>query len=256
MKAGQRPWTRDELILAINLYCKLPFGKMHARNEEIKSLAVLLGRSPGSVARKLGNFASIDPTLQARGIKGLSNTSKLDVEVWNEFYSNWDDRFVESEKSLARIQGTTIEKKYELLIEPTIVGEDRLRSVKVRLNQSLFRTIVLTNFDNQCCITKIGNPELLVAGHIKQWSEDERNRLNPRNGLCLNALHDRAFEKGLITITGDFRIRISSSLMKRSALKSIKDNFSVFDGKLISMPRKFTPDPEFLKFHNQERFQV
>ena len=63
MKQGQVLWTREELILAINLYCKLPFGKLHQNNPEIKHLAQLIGRSNGSLAYKLVNFASLDPSL-------------------------------------------------------------------------------------------------------------------------------------------------------------------------------------------------
>ncbi len=100
MSTGERkPWTRDELILAINLYCKTPFGRIHVRNPEIIELARILERTPGSVSYKLANFANIDPSLER---KGASHVSKLDVEVWNEFFTNWDDMVFESEKSLPR----------------------------------------------------------------------------------------------------------------------------------------------------------
>ena len=90
MKQGQRLWTRDELILAINLYCKLPFGRLHKFNPEIIKLANLIGRTPSSVALKLVNFASLDPSLRARGIEGAANASKLDGEIWSEFYNHWN----------------------------------------------------------------------------------------------------------------------------------------------------------------------
>ena len=82
MKVGQKLWTKDELILAINLYYKIPFGRMHSSNPEVKKLASLIRRTPGSVAYKLVNFASLDPSLQARGIKGASNASNLDKAIW------------------------------------------------------------------------------------------------------------------------------------------------------------------------------
>ena len=50
MKAGQKLWTRDELVLAVNLYCNLPFGKMHKLNKQIMEFAELIGRTPSSVA--------------------------------------------------------------------------------------------------------------------------------------------------------------------------------------------------------------
>jgi putative restriction endonuclease len=218
-------------------------------------LAKLLGRSPSSVARKLGNFASFDPSLQARGIKGLTNASKLDREIWNEFYQDWDSLFLESEKELAKRQHTTLEKLYRFEEGTSLVGEDEVRSVKVRLNQSIFRKIVLANYDNQCCITGIDKTELLVAGHIVPWSEDQHNRLNPKNGLLLNALHDRAFKNGLITVDEEYKIRVSSVMKRREKVKSIVDNFLQYEGKSILLPKKFLPDPKFLRAHN-ERFKA
>ncbi len=110
MKPGQSLWTREELILAINLYCKLPFGKMHKTNAAIIELAGLNGRTPSSIALKLGNFASFDPTLKARGIKGAANASKLDKVIWDEFYNNWGEVLLQSEEMLAQKQHSTIEK--------------------------------------------------------------------------------------------------------------------------------------------------
>lgn len=255
MKEGQRLWTRDELILAINLYSKLPFGKMHSGNADIQQLANILNRTPSSVARKLGNFASFDPKLQERGIKGLANASKLDKEIWNEFAEHWDELFIESEKQLATREGTTVENKYEYEAPVSVVGEEVMRSVMVRLNQSVFRKIVLSNFESKCCITGIDKPELLVAGHILPWSKDEGNRLNPRNGLLLSTLHDKAFECGLLTVDENYKIRISSKLKLDNKVKSIKSNFVQFDGKLIFMPKKFLPSTEFLKVHYDTRFK-
>ena len=104
MKEGQKLWTREELILAINLYCKTPFGRLYSRNPDVINLANLIGRTSNSVAYKLVNFASLDPTLQARGIKGASNASKLDKQIWGEFFNNWDSLPYESEQLLANFQ--------------------------------------------------------------------------------------------------------------------------------------------------------
>lgn len=112
MKKGQRLWTRDELTLAINLYSKLPFGKMHSRNPEVISLAKFINRTPGAVAFKLANFASFDPSLKQRGIKGASNAGNLDQVVWKEFYNNWDYVFEESERLLAKTKNITVEELY------------------------------------------------------------------------------------------------------------------------------------------------
>ncbi len=96
MKKGQKLWTRNELILAINLYCKLPFGKLHKTNPEVILLANLIGRTPSSIAYNLVNFASLDPSLRARGIKGAVNASRLDKKIWEEYYQNWEELPYES----------------------------------------------------------------------------------------------------------------------------------------------------------------
>ena len=75
-----RLWSRDELIIAFNLYCKIPFGKIDQRNPVVIALANALGRTPASLSWKLANFARLDPALQSRGIKGASHGSKGEVE--------------------------------------------------------------------------------------------------------------------------------------------------------------------------------
>jgi putative restriction endonuclease len=246
MKLGQSLWTKEESILAINLYCKIPFGQMHSRNMEVQDLAAIIGRSPSAVARKLGNFASFDPKLKERGVKGLENASKLDKQVWLEYMQNWDEQFIESEKLLAKKKHTTIEQLNYIDLDnlKEVEGKEKERLVIVRVNQSLFRKMVLTNFNNQCCITGIKQTELIVASHILPWSRDKGNRINPKNGLALNTLHDKAFDCGLITITQDLKIRVSSTFLKNQDIPSIKHNFIDYDGKSL-----------ILKVHN-ERFKA
>jgi putative restriction endonuclease len=254
MKEGQRLWTRDELILAVNLYCKLPFGRLHGRNSEIIHLANLIGRTPNSVSYKLVNFASLDPSLKERGIKGASNASNLDKAIWTEFYNNWDTLPYESEILLAKFEKKPIElisKIPEEYLQKE--GKTREQLVKLRVNQSFFRSAILASYNSTCCVTGIQQPELLIAGHIKPWSIDEKNRLNPRNGILLNALHDKAFEHGFITILTDYSIKISPQLLKKA--KAGEDYFSRYDGISINLPSRFLPDLEFLRYHNQERFK-
>ena len=257
MKEGQSLWTEEESILAVNLYAKIPFGQMHRNNGDVKELAALINRTPSAVARKLGNFASFDPKLKERGIKGLSNASKLDKIIWNEYMNNWDETFVEGEKLLAQKKNTSIEKLYQMDLEnyDDVEGKERQRLVSVRLNQSIFRKLVLSNYDNKCCITGINITELLVASHILPWSKDKKNRLNPQNGLALNTLHDKAFDRGLITITEDLKIKVSSTLLAHREVMSIQQNFVEYDGKELISPQKFMPSSEFLKVHN-ESFRV
>jgi putative restriction endonuclease len=256
MKEGQKLWTKEELILAVNLYCKLPFGKLHSRTLEVIKLATLIERTPNSVAYKLVNFASLDPSLKERGIKGAVNASNLDREIWNEFYNNWNILPYESEKLLAKLEHTTIEKLNHISEdELPKEGKTREQIIKARVNQSFFRKSILASYNNTCCITGIQQKELIIAGHIKGWGVDEKNRLNPRNGIAINALHDKAFETGLITITTDFKIKISSLLKKQVKSQIITEYFLRHENKNIILPSRFLPDMEFLKYHNEKCFK-
>jgi len=251
MKEGQKLWTREELILAINLYCKLPFGQWHRSNPEVIKLAGLIGRSVNSVSFKLVNFASLDPSLKARGIKGAVNASKLDAVIWNEFYNNWEDRAFESEKLWAKFEHKPVEALVDLSDIEIKEGKEKERIVKVRVNQSFFRSMVLASYNFSCCITGIQTTGLLVGSHIVPWAADKENRLNPRNGLCLNALHDKAFDLHLFSIQPDLKIVLSRRLKKEKKNKFIEENFIQFEGKRITEPRKFLPDEKFLVQHNR-----
>lgn len=250
----KRLWTREELVVAINLYCKLPFGKLHKGNPEIILIANLLGRTPSSVAWKLVNFASFDPSLKARGIKGASNASNLDKQIWNEFYNNWESLSYESEKMFAKLQNKSIEQTINIPEFELPEGKVREQVIKARVNQSFFRASILAAYNSTCCITGLKNPVFLIASHIAPWASDEKNRLNPRNGLCLNSLHDKAFEGGLITITPDYTIKISSVLKKDKRQKAVEDYFFKYDNQSMILPSRFLPDPDLLTHHNKERF--
>ena len=112
----------------------------------------------------------------------------------------------------------------------------------------------MASYNQTCCITGTKQSELLVASHIRPWSMDEKNRLNPQNGICINALHDKAFEFGLLTITPRYYIKISSILLKQSENQAIADNFLKYNNQPVILPSRFLPDPKFLKYHNDERF--
>ncbi len=250
-------WTREELIVAFNLYCKTPFGKIHNRNPEIISLAKILGRTPSAVSWKLANFARLDPSLQDRNITGASHGSKLDIEVWNEFNHDWEKLGFESERLLAETTGRKVETITDIeTFDLPKAGKERDAVVKIRVNQSFFRKAVLASYDFKCCITGLGIPELLNASHIVPWSKDEVNRVNPRNGLCLNAIHDRAFDRGLLTITPEFKVKISKSIKHNDADGALQDFLFRYDGSGIKMPTRFLPDANFLKYHNKSIFRA
>lgn len=251
-------WTREELIIAFNLYCKIQFGQIHIRNPQVIMLAKLLGRTPSAVSWKLVNFASFDPELKKRGIKGATNSSKLDKEIWNEFNDNWDKLAFESEMLLAKAKDKTLEESAELSSQDMedlkqIKGEEKYALIKTRVNQNFFRKTILANYNNTCCITGIRIPEVLISSHIIPWAKDESKRLNPKNGLCLNALHDKAYDRGLITITPEYKIVVSESIINTNRTEE-NDCFIKYNNCQIKLPEKFWPERDFLEYHYKNIF--
>jgi putative restriction endonuclease len=247
----RRDWTREELIVTFNLYCKIPFGRIHIRNPLIIELAKAIGRTPSAVSWKLANFARLDPALKKRNVAGATHGARAEVEIWNEFNSNWEGLAFESERLLQEMAGAT-SKLAETQEFP--VGKTRDALVRTRVNQGFFRAAVLAAYGVRCCITGLSVPQLLNASHIVPWAVDVKNRTNPRNGLCLNAVHDRALDCGLLTITPDLKVRISSKARGAPADGAIKEFLWRFEGVSISPPRRFAPDATFLRYHNERIF--
>jgi Predicted restriction endonuclease len=77
--------------------------------------------------------------------------------------------------------------------------------------------------------------------------------MDPRNGLALNALHDKAFDRGLVSFDSSGKMLVSSRL-KKDAVKHA-DYLIQFEQKPIQMPSKFKPSPEALAYHREHIFQ-
>ena len=260
MAATSPHWRREELLVAFNVYCQTPFGKLHSRNPDIVRVAAFLGRTPSSLAMKLVNFASLDPAVTSTGRKGLGNASRADRAIWDEFNADWEALAVESEmhlKDMVTKSGSAVltsqsdEGDFD---EANYVGATKAVQIQARIKQSFFRRAVLSSYKQRCCITNISEPRLLVASHIVPWKSDAKNRLNPRNGLCLSALHDKAFDRGLITLTDEFRVEVSPALYAFETEPFIRDTLLAIRGNQISLPEKFAPDVSFLKRHREEVF--
>ena len=128
-------------------------------------------------------------------------------------------------------------------------------SVKVRRGQSFFRQAILGSYESRCCISGIAVPELLVASHIKPWTDFPDERLDLRNGLCLSRLHDGAFDNGLITLDENLRVVLSSELRGYYPQPALEQNFSPYEGQPIRLPEKLAePAAEFLAYHRSEIF--
>lgn len=249
-------WNREQLIVALNLYWKIPYNKISgSSNSEIKTIAPIIDRTPAALAYKLMNFTSLDVEKQKIGNKGKSAASSSDKEIWNEYFGNWEKLAFDSSVILSTIQRKPIEEVLEL--EPELKfaeGKEKDRIVKTRINQNDFRQRILASYNEKCCITGISITSLLVASHIIPWSKNTQERLNPKNGICLNNIHDKAFDKGLITVTNDYKVKLSDAILEKRKEKNIQKYFIEYENQSIILPDRFSPSIEFLEYHHQNIF--
>lgn len=263
MAAGKR-WTRDELIVALNLYHKLTFGQLHARQPAIVALADKLERGSNSVAMKLCNFASLDPALKLRGIRGLEGASVLDRTVWNEFHGDLNESVPVSEAALRKLFGVDENSDLEVLPKegvrvrkrPPTGPTETTATVKLRRGQDYFRDAVLNNFGGRCGVTQLAVRELLIASHILPWGTRVAERLNVRNGLSLSRLHDAAFDQGLITFDDSLRLVVSPRLKAELPQRAVAENFGAYAGEALQLPNDAAlPDLAFLAEHRAKKFR-
>lgn len=257
-KAPAVPWTREHLLIALKLYYDLNFGQFTATNPVIVKTAAKLGRTANSLGMKLCNFASLDPLELARGITGLHGASRNDRALWDEYRANIAVLGPESEQLFHDLFTSDQEKEVDILsgkdirLVPPTGPTEREATVMARRGQHFFRQAVLTAYGVRCCITGINVPRLLVASHIKPWAKFPEVRVDPRNGLCLSALHDAAFDSGLITFDEDLRLVLSGRLRSHFPQPALEESFVPFEGKPLSLPQKLAePNAAFLNYHRR-----
>ncbi len=250
-------WTRPQTLAALHLYLQLPFGQLHQGNPKVKELAGWMGRTRGAVALKLVNLSSLDPQIVASGRSGMGNASALDRQIWAELQADWDVVALAAAAEYERYaaaQGVEADadlRRDAKVFEPAGFepGVSRAALVQVRVNQARFRQAVLASYHATCCVSGLRHEKLVIASHIVPWSEDIHNRLNPQNGLCLSALHDRAFDQGLMTVLPDYTVRVAPDLLARSRDTFMADALLRYDGARITLPERFAPASGFLHWH-------
>ena len=255
MPDRQNRWTREELILALSVYFQLPFGRLNRNTREVKELARLIGRSDNSAALRLVNFAACDPVITRTGRTGMTSGIPVCKPIFDEFVNDKERLFFEAQRLKAELQNQTVEESLNIS-KLDLMGKERTTVIRQRVNQSVFRTMVLSNYDEHCAITGINIPDLLVAGHIIPWAESTpQQKLDPENGICLSALYDKAFDKGLITISpDDYTIRLSSALREYETQEYFDKHFGSLSGKQITIPQEHKPNRDYLAYHRDRVF--
>ena len=245
-------WSEEQITIVLYEYCRNPFGQFSAAKQFVKDLGKLIGRSPAAIVRKVGNLASFDPQMKARGVGGLGHTGKLDEVIWNRYFGHWDQLAYDAEVLISKLKNNKLEQSLDIDLKNLPSGKERMQEVKRRVNQSFFRATVLSSYENRCCITGINNTKLLNACHIVGWSDDEANRTNPQNGLCLNALFHKAYDENLLGISPDYEIFVSDKFFGEKLKEvddSTKEYVRSYNNRKLILPKRFLPDKDLLAIH-------
>ena len=213
---------------------------LHLVNEEVKKMKNQQQNifddygKPNQRSYPLKSFCSA-------ALKSLKKYAEYELEVLVA------DRIVAQETN-----PQTISKKLIAYFDITKEGEDQLSITKRRKGQDYFRRMILANYGGRCALTGISVPQLLLASHIIPWADKshKKDRLNPCNGICLSALYDKAFDKGLFTISpDDYTIQLSSALREYGTQEYFDKQFGSISGKQITMPIEYKPNRDFLAYH-------
>ena len=157
-------WSREETIIAFNLYCKIAFKDSSKTHPLVVKYAELLGRSPSALNMKIGNIGRLDPDLKSQGIKGLVHGAKLEEEIWQEFCDNPDRLAFESERLIAQLSQKSIEESLNIGIDNLPQGLEREAVVKQRVSQSFFS--FCRNECLQSSLLHLGNYNSFFVGGV------------------------------------------------------------------------------------------
>ena len=224
-------WSREDIIIAYALYCVTPLGKINPSNKVIQQVADIIPHSVASIVMRMRNFRYIDPKVSS----GLKNVAKADRMIYEEFKHDWGSLSLEAETltGLAIFDSSPLQGAKPL---SSLTNHGRVSRERHFFKQAVLSFCNPTSFISGCAL-----PQMLVASHIKPYSQcrSEADRVSPDNGICLNTFYDKAFDRGLITITPSMKIYVSPII-----LDSPQDAFTArwlasLDGMI------FPPPPDF-----------
>lgn len=133
--------------------------------------------------------------------------------------------------------------------EPVAFGPPALR--RQRLGQGTFRLTVLASYDKRCAVTGEKTLPVLAAAHVRPVTQGGSHQIV--NGILLRSDVHTLFDRGYVTITPHYTVRVSRRL------KEDFDNgelYRSFEGTRIALPSRseWHPDRTLLEWHGDEVF--
>lgn len=242
-----RLWTREEFILALDLYFRIPFGSISKSNPDIIKLANFIKRTPSSVGMRLSNYANCDPNLHAKGLEGGAQQCQ---PYWDEFANNRGKlRSAAYECRLKLIEtpdkNASYSKHYsewDMLVDD-IYNED-------------FQNIIMKNYQGHCAVTGMKIPQIVIGCHIIPSTINEAENLQASNGIYLNLMLAKAFVDGLIGFDTNYKLKISQELKNQRLDKGYAASFGRYENNELILGDVFAkPEKKYLEWHMDTVFR-
>lgn len=247
---GGGDWTREEHILALDLYLNHPDIAHSLSDPAVQDLAELTGRSAGSISSRLGNYEYYDPD----GTGGMDGGSDYCGEIWDEFYGHEDELAYEAERIREELTGGDVSRSTSSSTTSDVSGTETVETGetkgggKSRIGQDKFRAALRRRYEDQCVLCDVSKPMLLEAAHILTWGSSEEERGDPANGLLLCRNHHEAFERGLFTLSDEYTMITRPDLSFES--EWLKSTLTDRVGEAIDFPNE-PPSSEYIRRHNR-----
>lgn len=243
-------WSKEETTLAFFGYKLTPIDKQDPSNPEIQKLARLIKHTHESIKDKFSFFASLD-TSMPKNISGTENL--LGKEIVNKYSNNTEQLFSDTKTILKRLKKIkNIDEYPKMLIEIDTEDTEKTVNVKMRKHQQQFRAFILSIYDYKCCITGFRTLDLLEAAHIVAWSEYKEYRLKGNNGLCINSMFHKAYDKYMVSITPDYIFKVNMDLIEHDDRLLLEIFMHYHDKKIYLPDERYKPDKELLAIHHEK----
>ncbi|QCJ48165.1 HNH endonuclease [Haloprofundus sp. MHR1] len=122
-------------------------------------------------------------------------------------------------------------------------------TVGARSMPAAFREAILERYAERCPVSGVDRPALLDVAHVLPWSDYESVRTDPENTLLLSKTHHAAFDAGLFTLNGDYRLHVAPNFTSESDVlrRTLVDR----DGERVDVPESAGLSAAHLTEHNE-----
>lgn len=292
----QEAFRPIEVLLCFGLFRLLDPRRYGGRNighlpDEVKALAATFRRPPGSLTNKMLNLSfqrphggrlepelflrlSVEPERFLRlylTILDAARAAGLGADRVPDFLGTAGDTVLLGQDEIGDREIGIVLNEQEGDTGTTRLrewlgdaGTERLVEQRARLGQHRFAAAVLAAFDRRCGFCGfsprgLGARGLIVASHIKPWAActNDRERLDPRNGIGACPTHDKAFDGGLLTVNGGYRIHRARDLEARLADRVTESFFGrgILGERLRIGTGTAGPARRYLDFHRRNVFE-